>query len=216
MTTFLKQYFSGVLVGIIASTWVSTKAFADSIESQPLLIFRILNPAQVPDEVLAQAKEHVQHIYRDSGIQIEWLEGDEAQQPFYGRKSLNLTIVLVSESVARTMGQENKATGFAIGTDGRGARRAYVFAERVERHAMSVHHQRSMEQKGAEGLILGHVIAHEAGHLMLPHDSHSSLWGIMRAQMGMGSIDQAIRGSLLFSPEQSKLMRSTLLTRSGL
>ena len=123
--------------------------------------------------------------------------------------------MLVTESVAGKMGDYNKmVTGFAVSNDGLGARRAYVFADRAKKQALDLRRNMpDVSQKTAEGLILGHVIAHEAGHLMLPH-GHSAT-GIMRTRMDVNSLHEARNGKLFFTLNQSELMRTTLLTQSG-
>jgi len=61
--------------------------------------------------------------------------------------------------------------------------------------------------------VLGHVMAHEIGHLLLGLNSHSNL-GIMRGSWSREELEAAERGRLLFSSEQSRLMRERLMTLS--
>ena len=63
-------------------------------------------------------------------------------------------------------------------------------------------------------MILGHVIAHETGHLMLPYDAHSPT-GIMRAQMDSKSMREAFCGNLYFTLAQSELIRTALVKQSA-
>src|ERR1051326_1658133 len=155
-----------VLAVIIANCWIGTKALADSIETQPVLVFRIVNSVQIPEEVLMRAQKHVEYIYQESGVRIEWLSNGVVPQVLDGRKRLQLTINLVSQSLARTMGQSERTTGFALGHDGHDGRAAYIFAERVEDQAKTVSERRNLSKEVAHSLVLGQVIAHEAGHLM--------------------------------------------------
>jgi hypothetical protein len=64
--------------------------------------------------------------------------------------------------------------------------------------------------------ILGCVIAHEIGHLLLG-ENHHSVDGIMQARWQITQIQQVMKGTLVFSPEQSALMRANveLRTRSA-
>jgi hypothetical protein len=67
-----------------------------------------------------------------------------------------------------------------------------------------------LAQNGAPSeipIVLGCIIAHEVGHLLLGPKSHSST-GIMQAQWGLAQIHQAMVGTLLFTPEQSKILRA--------
>ena len=87
-------------------------------EYRPTLVFRIVNGGQVPQEVVETAKTHVEHIYGHSGIQVEWVDGDEANQPSNGNGKLDLTMIFVPESVAQIMNRPKEATGFAVSNDG--------------------------------------------------------------------------------------------------
>jgi hypothetical protein len=63
--------------------------------------------------------------------------------------------------------------------------------------------------------ILGHVIAHEVGHLLLGTNSHSAV-GVMRARWDREELEQASRGSLRFTPAQAAMMRGRLNASSGI
>ncbi len=64
------------------------------------------------------------------------------------------------------------------------------------------------------GRILGHVAAHEIGHVFLGPKAHS-LMGIMRPTFRNCDLSYMARGSLLFLPEQSRLLRSRILSISS-
>jgi hypothetical protein len=59
------------------------------------------------------------------------------------------------------------------------------------------------------GTILGHVMVHEIGHLLLGTNSHSAS-GIMRAQWRNAELLSAGKGALVFAPAQSRRMRQRL------
>ena len=62
-------------------------------------------------------------------------------------------------------------------------------------------------------LILGNVIAHEIGHLLLGLNSHSGS-GIMQKRWERHQIRQALIGNLLFTSEQGKLMQEEVRKRT--
>ena len=64
-------------------------------------------------------------------------------------------------------------------------------------------------------IILGCVIAHELGDLLLGSNSHSSL-GIMQQHWERHQLRQAMRRALSFTPEQSKLIQTEAQTRTSL
>jgi hypothetical protein len=61
----------------------------------------------------------------------------------------------------------------------------------------------------AQGIILGHVIAHEIGHILLGPGSHSET-GIMSFPWGRKQLVDASRGLLRFTPEEARNMLSKL------
>jgi hypothetical protein len=63
--------------------------------------------------------------------------------------------------------------------------------------------------------VLGNVMAHELGHLLLGSNSHASI-GIMKARWQGEELNRAARGSLLFTAEQSEHMRAKLIAHSPL
>lgn len=62
-------------------------------------------------------------------------------------------------------------------------------------------------------VILGCVIAHETGHLLLGPNSHSPT-GIMQSQWERKQLRQAMMGGLLFNPEQADPIRAQAQTRT--
>ena len=82
--------------------------------------------------------------------------------------------------------------GAAPGTTGP-YRRAYVFFDHVKDFA-----QVCMSSPGATaGVILGHAIAHELGHLLIPGRAHSP-YGIMRDRWGAPECLRVASGNMLF------------------
>lgn len=57
--------------------------------------------------------------------------------------------------------------------------------------------------------VLGHVMAHELGHLILGSNAHS-YWGVMRPSWHREELRLASMGELLFSEEQARFMRERL------
>ncbi len=107
-------------------------ALAQQHDTGPILILSLLNNAGIPNEVLTQARDHVERIYRDIRIQIVWRTDDAndgtrmVDRPGLvssDRNALQLTIVLVPEDLADRLDPGSTCAGFALSNDGRGARR---------------------------------------------------------------------------------------------
>jgi len=67
-------------------------------------------------------------------------------------------------------------------------------------------------RKWALGPILGELIAHEIGHLLLGPDSHCT-GGIMRPHWGERDLEEAQRGQMLFTAQQAERMRAQAVER---
>jgi hypothetical protein len=80
---------------------------------------------------------------------------------------------------------------------------------------VSVEFAQRLEEAGVSPLlgILGHAIAHEIGHLLLPGNGHS-VSGIMRARWDQKEWMLLRQGNLNFTPEQARLLRAGLLNRA--
>jgi len=66
-----------------------------------------------------------------------------------------------------------------------------------------------------EGDLLGLVVVHELGHLLLGKDSHSSE-GLMRGRWEAAELREAAKGKLLFSKSEAERMRVRYLSATAL
>jgi hypothetical protein len=98
--------------------------------------------------------------------------------------------------------------GLAYGRSSGISGRAYVVYDRVI--AFVDRHSAPIERRLNLGIILGHAIAHELGHVLIPGSVHSRD-GIMRAVWGFRQFQEAQAGSLLFHPAHAEQLRKELL-----
>jgi hypothetical protein len=80
--------------------------------------------------------------------------------------------------------------------------RAYVFYNRIQRFSDLM---TGMSSQSGVGVVLGHVIAHEAGHLLIGNVHDKT--GIMRADWDYQQWKEAAAGRLLFSRSQAEQIR---------
>lgn len=209
MAGSLKRWFYAMLLATIVCRPAVTQATGTNPIETPILVFRIVNLANVPERTVERAVTYAESVYRRSGIATEWLFDNSEISAQSATRRLELTVILVSSDAEATLALDDWNLGFATGSNGRGARRAWVFPGHIEEEARKVHHERGIELSKVEGLILGHVIAHEAGHLLLPDGAHSDR-GVMLPRLNVPNIDQALRGQLIFTPSQGELIRMAL------
>jgi hypothetical protein len=182
---------SGVAVAIfIANLQLGSDA--------PTISVLVQDDAGVPREWLLQAKNELERIYREIKVGIVWWDSNllssRGAQAIVPRNLLTIAIRRNAVSLQRKLSDD--AMGIASGTALERSRVAYVFYDRTERFTPLY-----------RGKYLGHFMAHELGHLLLPQYSHSAT-GLMRAQWNRDDLERAQHGLLLFTPEQASLIRS--------
>jgi hypothetical protein len=166
---------------------------------QPTAILDVQRAAEAP---LCIANIHVQ--WRDcpvisSGAAILATCGSNTDDPTH------LVVVVLPESMSRKMAPRPLEFGVAVsGRDGGFPTQAYVFADRVA----------SFAEDGMMPRIpvLGAMMAHEIGHLLLGDRRHSPA-GIMCGRWRPEHIKLALMGRLSFSPQQAEQMRREIRRR---
>jgi hypothetical protein len=172
----------------------------------PSLKIYVYNRAGVSGRTLDQAEHRASTIFRQSGIETTWhncsVDGRNGANCSASFDSGTIVLQIVHDS--EKLKTEIFGTAF-MGRSGYGTY-ADVFFDRVQ--------QVCQDAKVALPDILGHIISHEIGHLLLGADSHSR-FGIMRATWEPKELAQADRGHLLFSTVQSKAMQQRLVAISS-
>jgi hypothetical protein len=175
-----------VVVGILATGARATAAPAD-------VVLHVTNYAEVPAGQFADARRAVVAVYANIGVHVVWAGGVAASAPADG--ALHLDVVLLNAAMAKR--QQPNADAF--GQASHETKRAYIFCERVLAHAQST---------GSDpGRMLGLVLAHEIGHMLLRGHSHTAV-GLMRADW-IGTITAIPE----FTAEQAKTIRTLLSER---
>jgi hypothetical protein len=198
-----------VLAGLVALTNFAFPAtfFASGVDSSPTIRVRVNNYTQASPTILAGAEREAGRILDRAGLRTVWLDCPagpsiaDPQDPC--RKALEATDIVLrvlSESTQNKF--QDTVFGFAV---------VPVLASVYYDYA--VHLARSDNAKFEVPIILGCVIAHEVGHLLLGSNSHSGS-GIMQGHWERGQIRKAMTGNLLFTPEQMKLIQASTFART--
>jgi hypothetical protein len=193
------------LVGILGVT-SSVAAFAGENEAVPILMVQVYNYSQASPAVLTGAEREAGRILGDAGLRAVWLECPVGPSSVMPKgpcdKELEASDVRLRVLAAPTQHEyQDSVFGFTIHP---------AFASVYYEYAM-----RRAKTDRAESeitIVLGGVIAHELGHLLLGTNGHSRA-GIMQPRWEPNQVQQLMMGSLLFTPEQSKLMREEARTR---
>ena len=170
------------------------------VPDAPTITVAVQDEAGVPRDWIRQAKDELVRIYREIDVHIVvWDLNPSSSHGSGVAVPRNMLTVAIRQNPASLKDDlPENAMGLASGTGVERGRVAYVFYSRTEQFTPLY-----------RGRLLGHFMAHELGHLLLPQYSHSAT-GLMRAQWNREDLERAQHGLLRFTPEQATLIRSRL------
>ena len=185
-----------VVIIVAGSVGIGRPAQASPIQSLTISLL-VVDQVGVAPTVLARAEAEATRIYQATGIKLMWTDGSHGTPAFqFGVKIV--AIPFAAKDVDR------RALGVAPGTTTIRGSLAYAFYGRILDFTTA--HNIDL------GVMLGYVIAHEVGHLLLPYNSHSKA-GLMSGAWDERQALRATQGALAFSAEESLAMRAGLETR---
>ena len=172
-----------------------TAAFASEIDNGPAITVLVFNFREAPVETLLKAEREAGRILDQAGVHVTWRDcptGDEPCRKGPGRVFfLSMTAGPVQSKFADTV------SGYAVLPD----HLAVVYYDYLPRIP------RGQSNLSDAAVILGCVIAHELGHLLLGTHRHS-ITGIMQARWGVEQTQLALMSRLSFLPEEARLMHA--------
>jgi hypothetical protein len=166
------------------------------------VVVLVYNYAAVSAYTLSRARERVNRLYRETGVEIEWLDPVTTSK-YWSNSTLNpsqtFTVQMMIRSRRAYQGSSTPESvmGTALQGDENGGTFSLFYDQVVQVAG-------KYNQPLAD--ILGLAIAHEMGHLLLPVPGHSNT-GIMRAEWGSDDIRRGLVGSLVFTSAQAALIR---------
>lgn len=172
-------------------------------QNQPVSV-SVFSDVQIPLQVLAVSERSASQIFSNAGINIAWINcvhapGAIADPDCTKTYGLGDFVLRITSHVSGAT--SDSACGVAwLGTGGTGMY-ADIFWSRVQQ----LHTDSTVDL----GQILGCIMAHEIGHLLLGANSHS-VSGLMQARWRADELGRIALGTLFFSPEQSQRMRAHL------
>jgi hypothetical protein len=145
-----------------------------SAEETLTVTVHVTSHTKISPKDLAAAEAYASAIYHAAGIETFWTDAPWTPAD---AMSTHLSVLLLSPKMAE---DRCRREGLGDGVMGRassdavegGAGVAYIFAGRIAQVARSY--------RARLDRTLGHVLAHEVGHLLIGADSHAST-GVMKA-----------------------------------
>ena len=196
------------LVGILGSAFPKTSCAADNGPS-PTITVQIYNYSQASPTILTAAEHEAGRILGKAGLGAVWLDcpvGMSTVKPEGCQQSLEANHNIRLRVLAKATNHEfpEAVFGFTIPP---------VFVSVY--FDTAVRHAKSADARFEIPLVLGCILAHELGHLLLGVNRHSGA-GIMQPRWEPKQLQQIMMGTLLFTSEQSKFMREAARTRMDL
>jgi len=163
----------------------------------------LYNYAEVQDRILVHAEQETARIFRRANVELSWVDcpvSDGQVEKLVACSqamgSFTATLKLLTKSMAQGFRQPASRFGLTIPHHG-----SYVFCHRVQ--------ELSQEIGLSQSVLLGHLMAHEFGHLLL--GKRHSFDGIMSDDLHVKFLHLAEKGMQLnFSTEQAQQIHARL------
>lgn len=177
---------------------------------RPRIGILVYNYAAVSVDTVSSAKREADLIYGRMGVQIEW--ADYPMLPHEGGQTIpipagpdRLEVRLLPRPMADRLkiGPDEIGRALFAGKDIFGTI-ADIFTDRIM--DMSSTHEWSA------GPLVGDVMAHEIGHLLLGPGSHSK-GGIMRTHRGEKDLHKALQRRMIFTAREGEQIKKQVLAR---
>ena len=154
---------------------------------------------RLASQPLSQSLEEAGRVFHKAGVELEWCVGTAASEECLAEKQRSggpvLQLNLLDEKMAGPVLGESKRFGIALRDV------AYINVARAQNLAQ--------EGRFEAKVVLGHVMAHELGHLLLGPNAHTR-GSIMTANLGVRELADAQCGALRFNPKEAERMRERL------
>jgi len=172
----------------------------------PRVHLSVFNDAGIPADTLAQAATRATAILAQSGVELDWLNCGRPDPADFSPPTTPCSVVAWPHHLSVRI----VPRGRSIGADIFGQ----AFLDDVGRGAYSNVYYNNLAANRehaqlSDGDMLGFVIAHEVGHLLLGSNSHSPS-GLMQARWDSSALHSALHNTLFFTPAQSATLRSRL------
>jgi len=195
-------------LGAFNLVWTFPKS-AFATESAATTTVLVYNQAHVSPGILSAAEHEAGRILGEAGVRVIWLEcpmrsitaspGGPCLRP---PESTDIMLRVLPSPIQSYFKAD--VFGFAISPI-----LASVYYDYAVRLALTEYREFDTRR------VLGCVIAHELGHLLLGPNSHTRA-GIMQSPWKREQVRQAMMGTLLFTAEQAKLMQAEACIRTKL
>jgi hypothetical protein len=212
-------------VGLIVVAGIAgpvQSAAAGSAAASLSFTIHVRNYAHVDAKELAKVEKVASRIFQKAGVVSQWVDAPltskDLQKSSVDKHSFGLSQIWVSllpSTMSDRINMPASVTGLAPG-EGPDRVLGYVFYSRVEdlhrRQVLAMGARANMSPASVAD-ILGNVIAHEVGHILLNLAVHSET-GIMRGDWDFNVLNDIACSSLGFTKQQGEVMQAEVARRA--
>jgi hypothetical protein len=191
---------------------MATIGIAKPADAEAGIRVHLYNYAGVSQKTLATAKADASAIFQTAGVNVAWVECPLGERDVDKDAACHLPLSprdlqmrILDRGMAKRVRVTQHSLGYALLADGFDSIAAVFFHRAVDLEGSNM---------ATRATILGAMMAHEIGHLLLERNHHSKT-GVMRASWGDGDLKMAAKGQLRFGAEETQSMASMVLRRIG-
>jgi hypothetical protein len=197
---------SRVIQSLLAMMMCTIPLFAFETEPNPTITILVYNLANTPRDILGEAEREAGRILSQAGVGVHWFDcsaghsdvvSQDICQEGWGPINIGLRVLAKPTGSRKPQGEP---FGFAIPPS--------LASAYYDHRARFISNEFGM----GLSLILGCIMAHEIGHLLLAPNCHSAE-GVMQAEWGQRQLRQALMKDLRFSAQQSRLIQEEVRRR---
>jgi len=178
-------------LAVSATLLTARAATAADGADRATIVLHVDDFSGLPPDDLNAAEAVARRIFARAGIRTIWVYGRDQAPRADG--ALHLKVLVLSKKMAKRKIANDLVDSNVLGQASSGCGRAYIFSHRIAELAA--------RNERVAGDLLGRIVAHEVGHLLLPDNGHSPI-GIMTS-----SLDLSATALVAFTPEQTAAMR---------
>lgn len=194
-----KTFINCCVAIFLSLMFVSARSWAEPPNEASRLLVVVYDDGGVERSIVERAEIHVAGEFQEVGIATTWRNASWQSADFTvtGDSTPRMNLHILAR--ARTLGPEVFGMAF-VNEEGVGQQADVFYAAIAEANS---------RQPQDRAVLLGAVMAHELGHLLLGPHAHSAL-GIMRGKWDEGALQLVAAGAAGFNFEQGQKMRERL------
>lgn len=175
--------------------------------ARPTFTVRLYNSGSASELDILELQQNATAIFRDAGIDMAWINCSRS-----GAQRLTFTQPVASSGQTvlwlRVVDHLDRGGPYVLGWSTPASSVVTVEYSRARQMA------HTSKVGVSSGQILGHVAAHEMGHVLLGSTAHAG-FGVMKSTYDKWDLLNMVQSHLLFTAQESRVLRARLGARAG-